>query len=454
MPPFMSLSRQPSLSRRTFLAGTGAAFAAPLILPAGRLFGAEAPSKLVNIAVIGCGSRATQVLQQNQPHPGVRFVAACDPFAERAAKFATGLNTKYSTDACKPYRDFREIIGSKEIDGVAVFTPDHWHVPVAFLAARNRKDMYVEKPLGVALTWAWKLREEITKNSVIFQYGTQQRSGRAFRQACDLVRNGYIGKVKSIDVWCPFLATATHVAKREEKVPDGFDYNLWAGPAVLHPYQPERVTNLGAWHCHNTAIGFIAGWGAHPLDIAQWGLDMDHSGPVTYDGTGTFADDPAELYDTTRQWDIHCTYANGVQMHFMDEATAKPVVAAYLRANHGHGTTFHGDDGWLCVDRDGMYSHDDNKLRKVEFKPTDKHLPVSDNHFDNYLDSIRSRQQPVSFFEAAIRSDTISHLSEIVVRTKAPLAWDPTTEKITNATAAQTSLLDRPMREGFAMWNP
>jgi len=447
----MSHAIPSALGRRKFLAGAAAVCGAPLILPAGRLFGAETPAKQVNIAVIGCGSRATQVLLQNQPHSGVRFVAACDPFADRAANFAKGLNAKYATDACKPYRDFREIIGSKEVDGIAVFTPDHWHVPVAFLAARNRKDMYVEKPLGIAMTWAWKLREEITRSGVVFQYGTQQRSNRVFRQACDLVRNGYLGQIKSVDVWCPFLATATHVALREEKVPEGFDYPLWTGPATLHPYQPERVTNQGAWHCHNTAIGFIAGWGAHPLDICQWGLDMDHSGPVSFAGSGVVPEAEDELYDTTRQWDIECAYASGVKMRFMDDATAKPVVNAYLRANHGHGTTFHGEEGWVCVDRDGMYSHDNNKLRKLEFKPTDKRLPVSDNHFDNYLESIRTRQQPVSPFEAAIRSDTISHLSEIVVRTKTPLTWDPKTEELTNPVPAQSALLDRPMREGFAI---
>ena len=193
-------------SRRKFLAGSAAAFAAPMFIPATRLFGADAPSKLVNIAVIGCGGRSAQVVLQNQPYTGVRFVAAVDPFKDRREKFARELNNKYNTDACKPFRDFREIIHRPDIDGVAVFTPDHWHVPVAFAAAGHKKDMYVEKPLGVAMTWAWKLREEIRKSGVVFQYGTQQRSSRVFRQACDLVRNGYIGKIKSVDVWCSSLA--------------------------------------------------------------------------------------------------------------------------------------------------------------------------------------------------------------------------------------------------------
>jgi len=445
----MSHSFSPTLGRRTFLSGAAAAVAAPLILPAGRLFGAAAPSNMLNIAVIGCGERAEDVVLTNEPYTGVRFVATCDPFAERAAAYAKRLNEKYHTDACQPHRDFREILERKDIDGVAVFTPDHWHVPVALLAARNHKDMYVEKPLGVAMTWAWKLRDEIIKNKVIFQYGTQQRSARQFRQACDLVLNGYIGNVKSVDAWCSGIEPERHAVLREEPVPAGFDYDLWSGPAVKYPYQAERVSCLGAWHCRNTALGFIAGWGAHPLDIAQWGLAMDGSGPVAYAGSGEFPTDPTELFDTTRRWDIQCAYANGVKMHFMDHETAKPVVKAYHYRVHDHGTVFHGEEGWVGVDRDAMFSHDSNKLRKLEFKPTDKHLPVSDNHFANFLDCIRSRQQPVSHFEAALRSDTISHLSEIVIRTKAPLQWDPKGEKLVNASAAQAAMLDRPMREGF-----
>jgi len=138
-------------------------------------------------------------------------------------------------------------------------------------------------------------------------------------------------------------------------------------------------------------------------------------------------------------------------MHFMDHETAKPVVKAYHYRVHDHGTVFHGEEGWVGVDREAMYSHDNNKLRKLQFKPSDKHLPVSDNHFANFLDCIRSRQQPVSPFEAALRSDTISHLSEIVIRTKTPLQWDPATEKLVAGSAAQISMLDRPMREGYAI---
>ena len=152
---------------------------------------------------------------------------------------------------------------------------------------------------------------------------------------------------------------------------------------------------------------------------------MDHGGPVAYEGTGVIPQAKDELYDTTRQWDIHATYDNGVTMHFMDKQTADPVVKAYHYVVHDHGTVFHGENGWIGVDRSAMYSHNNNALRNVTLKDTDKRLPVSDSHFGNYLDCVRSRQQAISPFEAAIRSDTISHLSEIVIRSGSPLKWNP-----------------------------
>ena len=441
----------PKLTRRRFLERSAAALAAPLILPKLRLFGADAPSNRINLALIGCGARAGYVFLENLPIPGLRVVAAVDPFAGRRESYAARLNEKYETDACRPFRDFREIIARPDIDAVGVFTPDHWHVPVAWAAAQHRKDMYVEKPLSVALEWPWKLRPKMRESGVVFQYGTFQRSVSQFRRACELVRNGYIGNVQRVDVWCPSLPPDVHVPRREESVPEGFDYDLWTGPAPRRPYQPERVSSEGAWHCHETALGFIAGWGAHPLDICQWGLDMDATGPVRYAGRGVLPTAEDELYNTTRGWDIACDYANGVKMRFMDETTAMPVVQAYHYVFRDHGTVFHGDEGWVGVDRMAMYSSDHSRLRQVELADTDTPLPESPGHVENFLECMRTRAQTISPFEAALRCDTISHLSDIVVRTGRPLEWDPAAEQIVNATVEQNKRLGRPMRAGYAI---
>ena len=439
----------PRLSRRGFLTQSAAALALPMIAPRLRLFGQDAPSNKINLALIGCGARAGYTFLANEPIPGLRIVAAVDPFKERRETFAARLNEKYATDACRPVRDFREIIDSAEIDAVGVFTPDHWHVPIAWAAAQQKKDMYVEKPLTLALEWAWKLRPKMKESGAVFQYGTFQRSGRQFRHACELVRNGYIGNVTHVDVWCPGLPVATHVAKRSEAVPAGFDYDLWTGPAPLRPYQPERVSYEGAWHCPETALGFIAGWGAHPVDICQWGLDADTTGPVRYEGRGVLPTASDELYATTRSWDLECTYASGVRMHFMDEVTAKPIVEKYHYLFRDHGTVFHGDEGWVGVDRDGLYTSDRNRLRKIEFKGTDKRLPVSPGHWENFIECVRTRRETLSPFEAALRSDTISHLADIVVRTGKGLEWNPAKEQIVNGSPEQNALLRRDVRPGF-----
>jgi hypothetical protein len=173
---------------------------------------------------------------------------------------------------------------------------------------------------------------------------------------------------------------------------------------------------------------------------------------VHYDGSGTLPTSPDELYNTTRAWDIACEYANGVKMRFMDETTARPVVESYHYVFRDHGTTFHGDEGWISVDRSSMYSNDRSRLRDIEMTPEDVRLPASPGQWQNFLQCVRTREETISPFEAALRCDTISHLSDIVVRTGMPLEWDPGTEQIVNATAEQQALLNRPVREtyGFA----
>ena len=236
----------------------------------------------------------------------------------------------------------------------------------------------------------------------------------------------------------------------EIPVPAGLNYDLHHGPSpAMKPYTKDRCTSFGTYHIHDYALGFIAGWGAHPLDTAQWGLDMDHTSPVSYEGSGEMP--PAgKLFDTTRYWDIHCQYENGVKMRFMDQTAAKPVVGKYHYRVHSHGTTWHGTDGWISVDRSAMFSHDQNKLRKVNIKPDQNPVYRSDNQWHNFVDCMISRKPTINPLEAAIRSDTVSHLADIVVRTGKPAKWDPKAEKIIGGTPEQIALLDRVPREE---WN-
>ncbi len=445
-----------SSSRRRFLATAAAALAAPAIIPS-RLLGRNAPSKKVHLACIGVGNRGASMLRHDiLPLDDVRVLAVADCYQSRREQAAALANEKYGAGVCRPYADFREILARDDIDGVVIATTDHWHVPIAILAARAGKDIYVEKPLSVAMAWAWKLRVELAKRNLIFQYGTQQRSARQFRMACELVRNGYIGEIQRVEAWCPDMSTQFEAFQKPPygstdtaEIPADLDFDRWLGPAPQKPYTIDRCTCYGSYHIQDHSLGFIAGWGAHPLDIVQWGLGTDHTGPVQYHATGKLP--PAgSLADTVESWDVLCQYANGIALRFMGSRVAKPIVQKYHYVFHDHGTTFFGSEGWISVDRAALFSHDRNRLREVRLKDSDTRLYESAGHMRNFVDCIRSRNPTVCPFESALRSDTICHLADIAIRSGRPIQWDPAGEKILGDVEAAAHL-DRPMRAKWAI---
>ncbi len=445
---------KPEMSRRAFVKAASAV-AVPAVVPSS-VFGAGAPSEKVTLAAIGTGSRGSgncrgAFLSQKD----VRIVAAVDPFTARRERFAAMCNKKYGKKVCEPFNAFEKVLARKDIDGVVVSTPDHWHVPIACHAAVAGKDLYVEKPLGVAMAWAIKLREAVEQNKVIFQYGTQQRSSTACYRGVVLVRGGYVGKIKRIDIWSPSLGDNGYGRFKKAAVPDGFDYDRWLGPAPLKPYTPDRVTNNGAWHIYDYALGFIAGWGAHPLDIMQWGMDADGTSPVRYKGTGTFPPENT-LSDTLCRWDVQLEYPNGVPVRFMSEDIAKAVVTTYNPRWRSNGTTFFGEDGWISISRGACYVSKGGKmvnyaqLWKEVGEKEKASVCRSTHHGRNFIDSIRSRKPTVNPFESAIRGDTISHLSDIAVHTGREIRWDPEKEQIIGDSEA-AGMLDRPLRKPWTM---
>ncbi|MEI8191865.1 MAG: Gfo/Idh/MocA family oxidoreductase [candidate division NC10 bacterium] len=449
------------ISRRDFLKSAAAIAAAPAIVPAS-VFGRNAPSNRVNLAAIGVGNRGGSNVWQEfvATQADVRLVAACDCFAGRRADFAAKANAFYGGKVCEAVADWREVLARKDVDGIVVSTPDHWHVPIAYHAALAKKDMYVEKPLGVAMAWAWKLRQAAAANKIVFQYGTQQRSSGEFTRAVELVRNGYIGKIKHIDAWCAGMRSgegyAEVFAERFKDtaplpVPEGLDYEMWIGPAPMSPYTKTRCTEWGSYHIYDYALGFIAGWGAHPLDIAQWGLGLDHTSPVFYEGRGEIPQ--GGLFDTVDNWDVSCRYANGVTMRFMCDRVAKDVPGLMdnpkKRPFMDHGTTFWGEGGWISVSRGALYA-DPKELQTKRIRDDETTVIRSKSQGRNFVESIRSRRPTVNPLESAIRSDTISHLSDIAIRLGRPVKWDPETERIiVDEEAAKR--LDRTLREPWRM---
>jgi len=429
----MEFMNAKKLNRRDFLkqaATSAGTIAFPYVITSTALGNATTPaaSERVTLGHIGVGGQGSGLLENFLQIKYARCVAVADPIKQRRDKWAAGIG-------CAAYNDFRELLARNDIDAVIVATQDHWHVPIAILAAKAGKDMYVEKPLGISIEHDQAARKAVRNYGRIFQYGTQQRSDRNFRFACELARNKYIGELKEIHAWCSDGIAGGSVA--EEPVPADFDYDMWLGPAPHKPFNRDRCLldgpPKGTFHIYDYAIGFIAGWGAHPLDIAQWGNNTDNTAPIFYEGKGKL---PKEgLHDTTLHWDINCTYENGVKLRFMSTMIAGPVVHKY-RPMNDHGTTFIGDKGWVSVDRAGIYAHP-SELLNIKLKPEDLHLYESNNHYANFVQCVLSRKDPISTIESAAQSDFISHLSDIVVRTGKPVKWDPKNEKIIDNPEAQ-----------------
>ncbi|MHC4219808.1 MAG: Gfo/Idh/MocA family protein [Planctomycetota bacterium] len=422
-------------SRRNFIKAASGAIAFPTIVPSS-VFGASAPSNRVVIGSLGVGSRGNGVLSGfMRNYDDVQAVAVCDPFRSRQVATKASVDEYYGNHDCAAYGRHEDMLARDDIDAVLICSCDHWHVHLAAAAVRAGKDVYVEKPLGPSLAWSQKLRTLVERHGAVFQYGAQQRSDAMFRRVCELVRNGYIGDVERVEVWCPdasddweYFSVKRYGSTAVEPVPDDLDYERWTGPAPLRPYNADRVRREGSFHIYDYSLGFLAGWGAHPLDIAQWGLGMDHTSPVRYDGFGRL---PLHgLLDTV-------------------EELAQPVVMQYRQRWSGHGTTFFGTEGWISIDRGGIEARPPS-LAEAEPGPNDTRLYESPAHDRNFLDCVKSRRPTVSPLETAIRSDTISHLTDICVRRGRPVRWNPEREQILGDQEA-ARMLNRPMREPWRM---
>jgi hypothetical protein len=234
-------------------------------------------------------------------------------------------------------------------------------------------------------------------------------------------------------------------------VPAGFDYEMWIGPAPMKPYTKSRCTQWGAYHIYDYALGFIAGWGVHPLDIAQWGLETDGTSPVSYMGKGEIPS--GGLFDTVDNWDVNCVYGSGVTMRFMCDRVAKGVQGLMddprRRPFSDHGTTFWGEGGWISVNRGALYAGP-KELQRAQIREDEKRVIRSSSQGRNFVESMKTRRPTVNPLESAIRSDTISHLSDIAIRLGRPIRWDPAGERIIGDPEASRRL-DRPMRRPWRM---
>jgi predicted dehydrogenase len=451
------------MNRRKLLKATAALGAAvtgfSTIVP-GRVLGAQGavpPSEKIVMGCIGVGSMGGGHLRSFTGQDDVRMVAACDlrrKFRERAKQI---VDEKYGDSGCAVYHDYRELLVRPDIDAVCIATPDHWHALIAIEAAKNHKDMYMEKPVDVHVAAAKALRQAVNRYGVVFQFGTQQRSDQGFRFGCELVRNGRIGKLHTIVVGSVQGAQLATQPLQPQPDPAEFDYDMWLGPAPWAPYTFERAASRaegspGYWmHIHDYGLGCLSGaWGIHHVDIAQWGNNSDDTGPLEIEGTGVLPSDG--LCDTPVTWRVEHTYANGVKMIHMDSQHTEqefPQFVTPVLDMRGCGILFIGSDGWVIVSRGGIDAGP-KSLLQTAFDSSEPRLPVSNNHKRNFLECVRTRRQPISHIESAVRSDTICHLDDIAIRTGRKLHWDPKAEQFLNDAEANR-LLTRPLRSPWRL---
>jgi glucose-fructose oxidoreductase len=425
-----------AFTRRDFLkvvsASAAGLAAAPYVITSSALGAAGTPpaSERVVVGHIGVGGQGTGLMHAFVGQALGQSVAVCDCFKARREAAAKHIEDTYAKREDKGtfkgvamLADFHELLARPDIDAVVIATPDHWHVPIGLAACRAGKDMYIEKPLGLALEWNKALRTAVRQYGRVFQYGTQQRGQAHIRQGCELVRNGRIGKITAVEVIAPDGATGGSTTPIP--VPEGFDYDRWLGPAPESPYTADRCTANGTYHVYDNSIGFIAGWGAHPLDVLHWGYP--DAIPVEYEGTGLV---PTQgLYSTVVHWDIKGKYANGVTF------TLKP---------GGDSTKFIGPDGWIRISRGG-WDAEPKSLLKETTGPNEIRLHTSNDHKKDFLECVKNRKDPASHIETACQSDFISHLSDIAVRTGRKIKWDPAKETVLGDDAA-ARMLNRPLR--------
>lgn len=367
-------------TRRHFLTGTTAALAAPFVLPASRLFAADTPGRSIRLGHIGVGGQGSGLLQNFLGVKGATSVAIADPFKARRETAGKRVLASQGHEP-KLYSDFRELLADKSIDAVIIATADHWHVPIGLEAVRAGKDVYIEKPLGYTLNQNRSMLEACQKENRIFQYGTQQRSQEILKRGIELVLNGYIGDLQRIEVWAP---SGNGGGSLEEiPVPDGLDYDLYLGPAPMKPCSKDRITSPASWFCSDYSIGFIAGWGAHPLDIAIWGQNYDQQGPISFRGTGDFPT-PDGLFNNCATWDVEIKFAGGMLMHFMSTNHAKPIVSQYRKKVPADGTTFFGSKGWVSLNRGGAEASNPEWLKLKECEG-DKRVLYGKNYYASFV---------------------------------------------------------------------
>ena len=413
-------------SRRDFIRSTTVA-AAPFILPS-HIWSAEVkPNDRIGIGCIGMGTQGVSLMDGFVSNKGTQVVAVCDVDTTRRETRRKRVEELYAKQTgrdykgCVGYNDFRELLARKDIDAVVIATPDHWHAVIAVAACKAKKDIYCEKPLTESIYEARALVDAVRKNKRVFQTGSMQRSSREFRVACELVRNGVVGKITNVEVAVGGPGVPCDLP--EEAMEPGLDWDMWLGPAPKRPYHSELSPRGVHKHFPNWRKyreyggGMVTDWGAHHFDIAQWGLGMDESGPIEIL--------PADKPNATQG--VRLKYANGVEV---------------VHKNGGFGVTFVGTGGKVLVNRgkfelwmgEEKKSESAAQAEKEYLADAKVKLYPSSDHKSDWLTAIKNRSKPICDVEIGARTVTVCHLVNLAYYHGAHMKWNPSKNQFTEKT--------------------
>jgi predicted dehydrogenase len=419
-------SADKQVSRRSFLAQTAKASLAFTIIPrfvlGGR--GYTAPSDLLQIGFIGTGKQARELVKQFYSRAMV--VAGSDVDSSKLALFKKVTEGLYAAAKDKPvykgfktYPDFMELLSAKDIDAVVIATPDHWHAIATVMAANAKKHVYCEKPLAHSVEEGRTMVNAVKHNRVILQTGSMQRSWTNFRHACELVRNGYLGDIKEVLVHVGAPAIACDLPG--QSLPADLNWDRWLGPADSRPFNAEIAPPVEQdiyphWRNYKEfGGGILSDWGAHMFDIAQWALGKDRSGPVHL-----FPPDGKEHKTLTMIYD------NGIVMKHED-------------FGRGFGVRFIGSKGTLDISRSFIDSNPAG-IAGAAIQPGEIHLYNSSNHYQDWIDAIKSGKPPICDAETGHRTSTVCCIANIAYWLNRPLEWNPKKEQFRNDKDANSLL--------------
>jgi predicted dehydrogenase len=454
------------ISRRSFLARTGEGLVEtsmmagfPAIVPSS-VFGAASPGNRINVGAIGAGR-----ISRGHDLPGIwkfdmaRIVAVCDVDGKRLQDGVALVNGQYAKRTGKPYdgvrayASYRDLLANKDVDAVVISTPDHWHALIAIDAVEAGKDVYLQKPASLTIAEGRAVSNAVHRTGRILQIGSQQRSSPQFRYAAELVRNGRIGRLQTVEVGLP--GDPPGKDEPEMPVPKGLNYDVWLGSTPVVPYTENRVHPQNGYgrpgwlRCEQFGAGMITGWGTHHIDSAHWAMDTEYTGPTEVQGSAEFPN--GGLWDVHGPFRTEAVYENGVRM--------------VVSGEFPNGIKFIGSDGWIFVSRGNTFNSADPQIRLKDpaalsasdpglltsvIGPDEIHLYESTSQHGNWLECIRSRQQPISPVEIGHRACSACLVHHIAMKLKRKLYWDPGRERFKNDDEAN-AMLSRPQRPPYAI---